>query len=373
MDIRRRWIIVLGILIALSSLESTEGSSNLKKVRRSIENSDDDNQSGDHRRQLTLGYDVFSQKKKELNVTRYHRRIGQGTHSTVREVARRIGSMLKSVRNQLRRAMDNILGWFIGILQSMQSSSNESTTLQEASPAPTLSAIYDSFSNAVPGSSGAAESPSTAEQQRTRGKPSRNTQPTKTTTTTPTNNKQKATTKSAPLRSNTNLPKATSTRSAFGNNKKSASAGGSSFDAMNTAAISATEEEDENAVVHSTSLLAGLLPTLVAGLVFTTAGSMVGYLWNGEWAETASSVYNYYWGDGEATAEQSYSYLSMDTFESMEEEYNSNSAGGGGGYYSNDPARVTPDRKHRDDHDHHGRLRDEHGRFIHDPHHTYMA
>ena len=219
----------------------------------------------------------------------------------------------------------------------------------------------------MPGSADAAKAPSTTEQQQTREKPTRNTKPTKTATATPTNNKQKATTKSTPLRSNTNLPKATSTRGAFGNSKKSATADGSSFDAMNTAAVSATEE-DENAVEHSTSLLAGLLPTLVAGLVFTTAGSMVGYLWNGEWAETASSVYNYYWGDGEATTEQSPSYQSIGTFESAEEEYNS--AGGGGEYYSNNPAHVTPDRKHRDDHHHLDRQRDDHGRYMPESHHT---
>ena len=51
----------------------------------------------------------------------------------------------------------------------------------------------------------------------------------------------------------------------------------------------------------STSKIAELLPTLVAGLVFTTAGTIVGYMWNTEFAATASSYVDYFWGTSNDT------------------------------------------------------------------------
>jgi len=104
------------------------------------------------------------------------------------------------------------------------------------------------------------------------------------------------------LHSGRNLPKATSKASLHhhNNNKKKSimeglaadrSGGKSAFDYTSAAIM----DEDET-VVPAASYLGYLFPTLVTGLVFAAAGS-IGYLWNGDWTEAASTVTGYFWGD----------------------------------------------------------------------------
>lgn len=319
MNIGRKWIFILSIFIALSCLESTQGS-RLKKVRRSIENPDEEGSAtaaqskGSPRRRLTLADDVFTTTSREFEVTGYHRAVGAAILKVFRKFARSVGSVLNFTKNQWRRAMNSGLNSVIGSLQSLQTKNKAVIQEAEASPAPTISTIYDSISSVV--------EPTPSKQQ----------QPAKIST--PTNNEQKAATKSAPLRSTNNSPKAASTRGARTTKKsvvQDLATGGSSFEAMNSAAVSASEEE--NGVVPSTSMIAGLLPTLIAGIVFTTAGSMVGYLWNGEWADSASSVYGFFWGDEQPSSDQSTAYS-----RTAEEEY-------GGEYsFNSNSFPITPDR-----------------------------
>eukprot|EP00536_Pseudo-nitzschia_multiseries_P014542 jgi/Psemu1/327576/estExt_fgenesh1_pg.C_7210004 len=275
---RGRCLFLLSILIALSRLELAEGS-RLKQVRRSIENSNNNEEEdsettaetkGPPRRRLTLADDVFTTTSREFEVTGYHRNVGEFVVNIVQKFTNKLVSLFKFTNTQWRRGMNAGLGWFIGMLQSVQSKNEAAIqeAVTETAPPPTISTIYDSLSSAMSSSS---RSSSDAEP-----------------VTQPTPNKQQPTTMSTPTN---NIPKA--------------GTGGSSFEALKSAAVSASEEE--NGVVPTTSMLAGLLPTLVAGLVFTTAGSMVGYLWNGEWAESASSVYSYFWGE-DATEPSSSSY-----------------------------------------------------------------
>ncbi|VEU42968.1 unnamed protein product, partial [Pseudo-nitzschia multistriata] len=224
-------------------------------------------------------------------------------------------------KTQWRRAINAALGWFIGVLQLVQTKNEAAILEEESSPPPTISQIYDSLSTAMTSS---PEGGSDAKEQPAEPTPSRQQSPT--------NNKPKPATKSAPLRSTNASAKVTSTRGGPNRNKppvRMEATGGSSFEAMNAAAIA----EEENAVVPATSMLAGLLPTLVAGLVFTTAGSMVGYVWNSEWTETASSVFSYFWGDETDEASSPYG---SNTNSATAEEYL------GDQFYNAAP--VTPDR-----------------------------
>mmetsp|Transcript_5745 Transcript_5745/g.16402 ORF Transcript_5745/g.16402 Transcript_5745/m.16402 type:complete len:331 (+) Transcript_5745:141-1133(+) len=330
MYIGRRWLLLASILIALARFESAEGS-RLKKARRSIENPDEEaSETTEQRRRLTLADDVFTTTSREFEVTGYHRHVGEIIVQVVKKFSKNLFSLFKFTTKQWRRVVNNSLGRFIGMLQSVQSRNEAALQDAEVAPAPTISIIYDSLSNVMsPSPPEAKPAAVPATEQQTKEPTPNKQQPT--TMQTPTNNiQQEDTTNSAPLR---NIPKATSTKRVL-NNKKSADLGtsGSSFEAMKSAAISASEEE--NGVVPSTSVLAGLLPTLVAGLVFTTAGSMVGYLWNGEWTETASSVYDYFWGD--ETAEPSYE---SDIYTVATPEYGREYE-----YSSSKAVPVTPDR-----------------------------
>jgi len=300
MNIGRNLLFLLTTLIAISSIDYVE-SSELKQARRSIENAEESatkQRKWSPRRRLTMADDVFTGTSREFEVIGFHRVVGATVIKIIGKFLRGVGSLIDFTKLQLRSAINAVLHSTIGILQSMQNK----VAIEEPEPDPTqtttMSLIYDSISSVMSSSEDSEpiskESPPVKREQT----PDART----TTTSSPTNNvKQKATTKAAPLRGNKTLPKATS-RGALG--KKSImedlAEGGSSSSAFHSVNSAVTlSEEDDVSALPPTSRLASFLPTLVAGLVFTTAGSMVGYLWNNEWIEMASSYVNYFWGETE--------------------------------------------------------------------------
>jgi len=175
-----------------------------------------------------------------------------------------------------------------------------------------ISSIYDSISSAM------SSSNSTSAPTKTGG--------------------QKPVTKSAPLRTpKTTIPKTTS-RGALG--KKSimedlAKSGPSGlFDDIQDTGVSIAEKFQS--YLPDTSKLAKLLPTLVAGLVFTTAGTIVGYLYNSELAATATSYVNYYLGgESEGTPETDSFYDAATT---------TDDSSSGSGNFASTAVPVTPGR-----------------------------
>eukprot|EP00531_Pseudo-nitzschia_arenysensis_P002685 CAMPEP_0116142894 /NCGR_PEP_ID=MMETSP0329-20121206/15153_1 /TAXON_ID=697910 /ORGANISM="Pseudo-nitzschia arenysensis, Strain B593" /LENGTH=293 /DNA_ID=CAMNT_0003638163 /DNA_START=68 /DNA_END=949 /DNA_ORIENTATION=- len=282
--IRRGLVLLLALVIALSSVETVE-SSKLKRTRRSIENAED---SESNRRRLSMADDVFTTTGKEYEVVGYHRAIGATVIRIIGKVFVGIGSIFK----------------FIGSALGGKAVVAE----PEAEPATMMSSIYDSISSAM-----SSNSTST---------------PTKTVGTKPV-------TKSAPLRTTkTTIPKTTSRgggalgkRSIMEDLVKSGPSG--LFDDIQDTGVTIVEKIQS--YLPDTSKLAKLLPTLVAGLVFTTAGSIVGYLYNSELAATASSYVNYYilGEEGEVTAEADSFYdaaTSTSSTESHEENFASTPA-----------------------------------------------
>eukprot|EP00535_Pseudo-nitzschia_heimii_P003086 CAMPEP_0197194176 /NCGR_PEP_ID=MMETSP1423-20130617/28751_1 /TAXON_ID=476441 /ORGANISM="Pseudo-nitzschia heimii, Strain UNC1101" /LENGTH=334 /DNA_ID=CAMNT_0042647551 /DNA_START=18 /DNA_END=1022 /DNA_ORIENTATION=+ len=277
----RGLVLLLTVIVTLSFVEDVE-SSKLKRARRSIENSDDT----EARRRLTMADDAFLHgspddiflygSERDFEVLSFHRAVG----GMVKKI---IGGFFSGIRG----AIQNFLSLIIRMLQSMEKTVAVEEPEQKPEP-PTMSSIYDSISSVMSDSNDPEPVPDakpSVGKQRTSERNGK---------TPPAPNVKK----SAPLLNKKNLPKASSSRDALG--KKSImedlAKGGSSpdFDSENSAVALSTET---NAVVQA-SYLAGLLPTLVAGLVFSTAGTIVGYLWNTEWTETAYDYYEYYWGDG---------------------------------------------------------------------------
>ena len=217
--------------------------------------------------------DLYYGSNRDFKVLSFHRALG----GMVKKI---IGGFFNGIRGTIR----SFLNLIIRMLQSME----RTVAVEEPEPKPeppTMSSIYDSISSVMSDTKDPEPVPDGRKQQtsETKGK----TPPAPTVT------------KTAPLRNKKNLPKASSSRGPLG--KKSImedlAKGGSSpdFDSGDSAVALSTET---NAVVQA-SYLAGLLPTLVAGLVFSTAGTIVGYLWNTEWTEKAYDYYEYYWGDGD--------------------------------------------------------------------------
>lgn len=275
--------------------------------------------------------DLFTTTSKDFQVVGYHRAVGEAIIKALNKFIQSVGSLLKFTNKQYRRAMNFGLSFFIGVLQTIQRKNQNVMQEVEPTPAPSVSSLYDSISSVM--SSASSELGSPVEQRKAAQKPTAGKQSTKLQTPTNNNNAQKATVKSTPLRSSKNLPK-TSSRGSL-KKKSILTESSSAFDSLNTAAVASSEEE--NVTVPSTSILAGLLPTLIAGLVFTTAGSMVGYLWSYDWTETASStassVYNYFWGEAETETEASMYSSTMD-FSGTGEESGLNSGS----------VPITPDR-----------------------------
>ena len=192
--------------------------------------------------------DVFTTTGKEYEVIGYHRAVG--------------ATVIK------------IIGKFFGSIGNIFKIIFGSKAIVEPVPEPAtmMSSIYDSISSAMSSSNSTSAPPKTGG--------------------------QKPVTKSAPLRTpKTTIPKATS-RGALG--KKSImedlTKGGSSYSSDSDYSATAIFESIQSYLptMPPTSKMAELLPTLVAGLVFTTAGSIVGDLYNSELAATASSSSNMY-------------------------------------------------------------------------------
>lgn len=324
MNTRRDLILWLNVAVALSSLDPVE-CSKLKQARRSIENSDEPPESQRKwfpRRRLTLADDVFTSTEKEFELVGYHRAVGAAVAKTISMFFRGIGSLINFYTRKFRSSINAGLNLTIGLLQNM---AKTVAIEDEAEPelSPTMSSIYDSISGTK-----SKQDPSTRRRHSTEAK-TRTPTPSKQTGT------QKATTNAAPLHKNKNLPKATSRGGTLGKKSIDFTKGGSSsssFDSMNSAV---SEQEHYDIAVPSTSFLAGLLPSLVAGIVFTTAGSMVGYLWNGEWTETASSVMDYFWGD-ETTTETFHDAATSSTTATNVQEHND---------FDTFSAPITPDRR----------------------------
>ena len=194
--------------------------------------------------------DVFTGTSREFEVVGYHRAVGATVIKIIRGFFGGIGSIFK--------LMTRLIG--------------TKAIVEEPEPEPVtmMASIYDSISSAMSGSN------STSAPAKTSGK--------------------KPISKSAPLRSQKNLPKATTRGGALG--KKSIMEDlvkGGSSSAFDSEDSSIDIVETIQSYLPSTSRLAKLLPTLVAGFVFTTAGTLVGYLWNTEFAATASSYVDYFW------------------------------------------------------------------------------
>lgn len=254
-------MLLLALLAIFSSLDTVE-SSKLKRARRSIENSEESETNAgkrSSRRRLTMADDVFTGTSREFEVVGYHRAVGATVIKIIRGFLGGIGSIFKF--------MTRLVGTKAIVEEP------------EPEPATMMSSIYDSISSAMSGSN------STSTPAKTSG--------------------QKSISKSAPLRSKKNLPKATTRGGALG--KKSIMEDlvkGGSSSAFDSEDSSIAIVETIQSYLPSTSRLAKLLPTLVAGFVFTTAGTLVGYLWNTEFAATASSYVDYFLGaDGEGKSE----------------------------------------------------------------------
>jgi len=294
MNFGRSLVLLLSTVIALSSINYVE-CSNLKRTRRSIENSDESATNTGKlspRRRLTMADDVFTGTSREFEVIGYHRAVGAAVIKIISKFFGGIGSLINFTQLKVRSAMNGILNLFIGLLQSMQNT--VAVVEPEPEPASTMSAIYDSISSVMYASKDSEEQTPDAKTK---------------TASTPTNNGgQNTINKSASLRNQKNLPKATS-GGALGEKSimEDLARGRSSF--VFGSEDSAVAEPQENILptLPSPSRLASLLPTLVAGLVFTTAGTLVGYLYNIEWSAMAYSYADYFWGEGFNDAAQTFS------------------------------------------------------------------
>ena len=244
--------------------------------------------------------DVFTGTIREFEVVGYHRAIGATVIKTIGNFFGGIRSIINFMRNAftgtirefevagyhrtIGATVIKIIGDFFGGIRStidfMRKLVRNKVIVEEPEPEPAtmMSSIYESISSAI------SSSNSTSTPAKKSG--------------------QKPITKSAPLRSQKNLSKAP-TRGVLG--KKSImedlvkGGSSSSFDSEDSA--TAITEKIQS-YLPSTSQLSKLLPTLVAGLVFTTAGTIMGYLWNTELATTASSYVDYFWNsEGESKPE----------------------------------------------------------------------
>jgi len=311
MNTRNGLAVLLTIVITLFSIDIAE-SSKLKQARRSIENSDelsDENKrewSSRRRRRLTMADDVFTGTGREYEVAGFHRAVGTTVIKIINKGFGGIGSLITFTQHKIRSIINSGLHSIIWVLQSIQNKVVEPEPEPEPEPATTMSAIYDSISSVISSSKESEptpkESPSVIQQQQTLDAadtrtPSTSTSTPNSTATPVTNNDgQTTTTKAAPLLNKKNLPKATNRavlkkKSIMEELAKGDSS--SSFDSADSAVVLSRE-----GVAAQTSQLAGLLPTLVAGFVFTSAG-LIGYLWNTEWRETAYIYYEYIMGEGE--------------------------------------------------------------------------
>ena len=249
------------------------------------------------------GVSSNSTTKGGFHVIEYHHAIVESIGVIIRKMANGIRTVVRFTKRQYKRTIDTILLWTINVLQSIQNRLKQSVYENEPiTEVPTMSSIYDSVSSVMSSSQDptvATSSGTTAEKKK---------QPSKASTTPTNNDAQKKTAKPATtttttttttpsaLRSGKNLPKATSTASL--KKKSTTGVGGkkSAFD-FSTTQHAAILDDDDNITVPATSYLGSLFPTLVTGLVFATAGSMVGFLWNGDWTEAASAVAGYFWSD----------------------------------------------------------------------------
>ena len=269
------------LLSALTSFPLIIGSK-LKRARRAIENSEEpetDTGIWSPRRRLTMADDVFTETPKEFEVVGYHRAVGTAVVNIIGKFFSRIGSIFQLMGRLIRDII----------------------TVEEPEPEPAtmMSTIYESISSVISSSNTTSAAPTKTNGQKPAKKP---------------------VTKSAPLRNQKNVLKPNS-RGALGGKSimEDLAKGGSSyrFDSDDSAtsifeSIQSYFPSDYSAtaVLESiqsylpsmppTSKISQLLPTLVAGLVFTTAGTIVGYLWNTELAATASSYVDYFLGaDGD--------------------------------------------------------------------------
>jgi hypothetical protein len=245
-----------------------------------------------------------STTKGGIQVIEYHHVVVEYIRGYIRKMTNGIRTVVRFTKRQYKRTIDTILLWTINLLQSIQNRLKQSVYENEPiTDVPTMSSIYDSVSSVMYSSKDPTDSqpkkdaPAPVKRKAaasTSGTNAEKKQSSKASTTTPT------TTATTPgtLRSGKNLPKAASTASL----KKKSATGGvggkkSAFGSSTTTKHAALLDNDENITAPVTSYLGSLFPTLVTGLVFATAGSMVGYLWNGDWTEAASAAYGYFLGD----------------------------------------------------------------------------
>jgi len=284
MNMRKGIYFLFAAAIALSTVDFVEGS-RLKRTRRSIENADDSETNDTEwspRRRLTMADDVFTGTSREFEVVGFHRAAGV-------QVIKIIGKFFKGI--------GSLIHFTLNLPVELLRSFKERFAIEEPEPEPvtTMSAIYDSISSVMSGSTDPEPVP-------------KQNQPRKTVN----SGEQKSFNKSAPLRRQQNLPKASSRGGALGGKSimEDLARGGSSsaFDSEDSAQAVAIPQ-DFSSYLPSASRLAGLLPTLVAGLVFTTAGTIVGYLWSYEWKETANGYMetandymDYFFGESEGKA-----------------------------------------------------------------------
>lgn len=252
-------MILLALVIALSSIDSVESARRARRVAGNSEEVETDGGKWSPRRRLSMADD---------EVVGFRRVAG----ATMVKI---IGNVFGQMRRTIRAVLKFV---FMPVRVPLQLLRN-TFPVEEPEPEPPtmMSSIYDSLSNAVSGSNATTTKPIT---------------------------------KSPSLRNQRNLPKATS-RGALG--KKSIMEDlvkGGSSSAFDSEESNLDILEDIQSYLPSTSRMASLLPTLVAGLVFTTAGTIVGFLWNTEW----SSYTKYIWGeDGESTKFESDSFYDAAT------------------------------------------------------------
>ena len=239
----------------------------MKRARRAIENSEDsetDVASWSPRRRLTMADDVMTGTPREFQVVGYHREVGAQLIKIINKLISGIGELFRMMGRLIK---------------------NEPVPVPE--PATMMSTIYDSISSAISSSNTTSSTPTKATGKKPVSKP---------------------VTKSAPLRNPKIILKSNS-RAAIGGKSimEDLAKGGSSSSSDSDYSATAIYESIKSYLptmptMPSTSKIAELLPTLVAGLVFTTAGTIVGYMWNTEFAATASSYVDYFLGtDGNDT------------------------------------------------------------------------
>jgi hypothetical protein len=237
--------------------------------------------------------DVFTGTSREFEVIGYHRAVGAAVIKIIGKFFGGIGSLINFTQLKVRGAINAVLSLFIGLLQSMQNTVAVVEPEPEPEPATTISVIYDSISSVMSGSKDSEPRSKEKQQQIPDAK-------TKTTSTPTNSGGQKTINKPASLRNQRNLTKATS-GGALGQKSimedLARGRSSSAFDSADSAV--AGPQESILPTLPSPSRLASLLPTLVAGLVFTTAGTLIGYIWNTEWSATASSYADYFWGEGD--------------------------------------------------------------------------